>query len=90
MTSKQHPSIRHRHNAADEIQGIRILTIQSPHHNNKQEQQQLIQVEVSEVVDAADGIASLVEFNNTVGDSCNIKNGFSSGMNTVCLIHDLH
>jgi len=90
MTSKQHPSIRHRHDAADEIQGIRIPTIQFPHHDIKQEQQQLIQVAVSEAVDSADGIVSLVEFNNTLGDSCNIKNGISSGMNAVYLIHGLH
>lgn len=90
MTSKQHPSVRHRHDAADEIQGIRIPTIQSPHHDNRQEEQQLIQVAVSEPVDAADGIVSLVEFNNRVGDSLNSKNGISSGMNTVYLIHGLH
>ena len=90
MTSKQHPSTRHRHNAPDEIQGIRIPTNQSRHHDNRQENLQLIRVAVSEPVDAADGIVSLVEFNNTGGDSLNGKNGISSGMNAVYLIHGLH
>jgi hypothetical protein len=90
MTSKQHPSKRHRHQAADEIQNIRIPTNQSPHHDIRQEQQQLIQVAVSEAVDSTDGIASPVAFNTTGGDSLNSRNGFTSGMNAVCLIRSLH
>ena len=63
MTSRLSPSKGH-HRIADEIQSIIILTNRSGNHRHNTQEQRIFQVEVSYYVDAADGLAAMIGFNN--------------------------